>query len=160
MLALLQETVSQANTQLGGRYLFAGQSDKTQPFTMSSDKVERGLTKTLDDTQSEFFGKTVTIDGVATTVDGGTQVNGTNQMLSLKGSDGNDYYLDTSTGYIFTKDFVQNGYKDKMNAGQTSVTAADAVGRITLTTNSDPGGFTGKCQRFVSRQFKCHVIYQ
>ncbi|MDQ0202832.1 flagellar hook-associated protein FlgL [Pectinatus haikarae] len=135
MLALLQETVSQGNTQLGGRYLFSGQSDKTQPFTMSTDKVERGLTKTLDDTQSEFFGKTVTIDGVSTKVDGGTQVNGLNQMISLKGSDGSDYYLDLSTGYVFSKDFVQSGYKNKMSAGQTSVTADDAVGRITLTSN-------------------------
>ncbi|WP_432718863.1 hypothetical protein [Pectinatus frisingensis] len=136
LLSILQETVSQANSDQGGRYLFSGQSDKTQPFTMSTDKVQRGLTKTLDENQSAFFGKTVSIGGVATKVDGGTQVNGMDQMLSLKGSDGNDYYLDPSTGYVFSKDFVQSGYKDKISAGQTSVTADDAVGRITLTSNS------------------------
>ncbi|WP_196598632.1 hypothetical protein [Pectinatus frisingensis] len=132
LLALLQETVSQANTQVGDRYLFAGQKDKTQPFTMSDGKIERGLSKTLDDAQSDFFGKTVDINGVATKVKGGTQVGNLNQMLSLKGSDGAEYYLDPSTGYIFSQDFVQNGYKEKINLGQTSVTAADAVGRVDL----------------------------
>ena len=136
LLALLQETVSQANTQIGDRYVFSGQADKTQPFTMSDEKIERGLTKTLNDSQSAFFSKTVNINGDDTVVEGGTQVGGLNQMLSMKGSDGEDYYLDTSTGYIFSKDFVENGYKDKITAGQNSVTAADAVGRITLTTNS------------------------
>lgn len=136
LLAILQETISQGNQDLGNRYLFAGQKDKTQPFTISDTKVERGLTKTLDENQSSFFGKTVKINGVDTKVKGGTQVGNLNQMLSLKGSDGGEYYLDPSTGYIFSKDFVQNGYKDKINAGQTSVTAADAVGRITLTTSS------------------------
>lgn len=137
LLAILQETISQGNQDLGDRYLFSGQKDKTQPFTISDTKVERGLAKTLDENQSNFFGKTVSIDGVNTNVKGGTQVGTLNQMLSLKGSDGGEYYLDPSTGYIFSQDFVQNGYKDKINAGQTSVTAADAVGRITLTTNSN-----------------------
>ncbi|WP_196592597.1 flagellin [Pectinatus sottacetonis] len=136
LLSLMQETISQGNTQLGGRYLFSGQMDKTEPFTISTEKVERGLTKTLDDNQADFFSKTVNINGMDTKETGGTQVNGLNQMLSLKGSDGDDYYLDPSTGYIFTKDFVQNGYKDKLNSGQKSVTAADAVGRITLTNNA------------------------
>ncbi|WP_196604861.1 flagellin [Pectinatus haikarae] len=132
LLAILQETISQGNQDLGDRYLFSGQKDKTQPFTISDTKVERGLAKTLDENQSNFFGKTVSIDGVNTNVKGGTQVGTLNQMLSLKGSDGGEYYLDPSTGYIFSQDFVQNGYKDKINAGQTSVTAADAVGRITI----------------------------
>lgn len=132
LLALLQETISQGNSQLGDRYLFSGQMDKTQPFKMSDTKVARGLTKTLDSDQADFFGKSVKINSVDTKVSGGVDVNGVNQMLSLEGSDGNDYYLDPSTGYIFSQDFVQNGYKDKVSSGQKNVTAADAVGRVDM----------------------------
>lgn len=134
--ALLQEAISQGNSQIGDRYLFAGQKDKTQPFTISDNKVERGLAKTLDDRQANFFGKTVNINGVATQVKGGTQVGDLNQMLSMTGTDGGEYYLDPSTGYVFSKDFVQNGYKQKINAGQKTVTAADAVGKIDLGTTT------------------------
>lgn len=140
LLAMLQEVISQANSQVGDRYLFSGQKDKTQPFTMSDSKIDRGLPKTLDDRQSNFFGKTVNIAGTDTKVKGGMQVGDLNQMLSLKGSDGSNYYLDPSSGYIFSEDFVQNGYKDKIALGQTSVTAADAVGRVNLTGNSALAG--------------------
>jgi|GEM_PF-227561 len=136
LLALLQETISQSNSELGGRYLFSGQKDKVQPFKMSDEKVERGLAKTLDENQAQFFSKNVEINGVSTKVPGGTAVGGLNQMLNIKGDDGNEYYLDPSTGYIFSQDFMENGYKDKITSGQDTVTAADAVGRITLTNTS------------------------
>ncbi|MBB5336826.1 flagellin [Pectinatus brassicae] len=132
LLALLQETISQGNSELGDRYLFSGQKDKVEPFKISDEKIERGLAKTLNEGQSEFFSKTVRIAGVDTKEPGGTQVGGLNQMLNMKGSDGNTYYLDTSTGYVFSQDFVENGYKDKITAGQTTVTAADAVGRMAI----------------------------
>lgn len=145
LLALLQETISQSNSELGGRYLFSGQKDKVQPFKMSDEKVERGLAKTLDENQAQFFSKNVEINGVSTKVPGGTEVGGLNQMLSLKGNDGNDYYLDTSTGYVFSQDFMENGYKDKITSGQDTVTAADAVGRISIPSGTSnlaelPGG--------------------
>ncbi len=134
LMAIMQQVVDQANTEVGGRYLFAGQKDRTMPFKMSPNTVDRGLAKTLDGPQSAFFGKTVTINGVPTKEPGGLQIGSLNQMLSMTGSDGNTYYLDPSTGYVFSKDFVQNGYKDKLNLGQTQVTAADAVGRIDINT--------------------------
>lgn len=36
----------------GDRYVFSGQSDQAQPFTMSTTTVDRGLSKTLDDKQA------------------------------------------------------------------------------------------------------------
>lgn len=113
---MLQEIVTDANTQVGTRYVFSGQSDATMPFTISSSKIDRGLTKTLDEKQTTFFG--------------GTKVGGLNQMLSMTGSDKKDYYLDTTSGNIYTKNFVDSGYKDAMAKGATAVTAGDAVGTV------------------------------
>ena len=99
--ALIEEAVTQANSQIGGRYLFSGQADTTKPFELSTNKFTRGLTKTLDDTQSAFFNDT-------------TKVGEANQMLTL--TSGNDtYYLNTTNGNIYTKDFVSTGYKDAKN---------------------------------------------
>src|SRR5574344_1695171 len=55
MLAEIQEMVSLGNTQQGDRYVFSVHSDLTQPFTMSTETVDRGLAKTLDDTQTAYF---------------------------------------------------------------------------------------------------------
>lgn len=117
MLAEIQQMVSLGNTQQGDRYVFSGQSDLTQPFTMSTETVDRGLAKTLDDTQAAFF-NTADNKGSMT------------QMLTMTGSDGNTYYLDSTNGNIYSKDFVDSGYKDKITAGQSTVTTADAVGTI------------------------------
>ena len=38
----IQEMVNEMNSSLGERYLFAGQSDMIQPFSLSANKVERG----------------------------------------------------------------------------------------------------------------------
>lgn len=43
MLAEVQECVSDLNTQQGDRYVFSGQSDLVQPFTISTEKYDRGL---------------------------------------------------------------------------------------------------------------------
>lgn len=112
--ALVQEAVTQANSQLGGRYLFSGQSDTTKPFELSPNKYTRGLTKTLDDTQSSFFSDTVDATGTVTYSGGATQTGDLKQMLTM--TSGNDtYYLNTTNGNIYTKDFVSTGYKDAKN---------------------------------------------
>ena len=56
-------------------------------------------------------------------------------MLSLDGSDGKSYYLNTLTGDIYTKEFVQEGYKDVIASGRSTVSSADRVGNITTGTN-------------------------
>ena len=58
MLSQIQEAVSSMNTQVGDRYVFSGQSDLVQPFTLSTDKVARGQSKTLNDSQKTFFNGT------------------------------------------------------------------------------------------------------
>ena len=126
MLAEVQEIVSLGNTQQGDRYVFSGQSDLVQPFSMSTDKQTRGLTKTLDDKQKSFFSDADDNGSIS-------------QMLTLKGNDGNTYYANTLTGKVYTKEFVDSGYKDKIAAGQTTVAAADAAGSLTVGTS---GNFT------------------
>ncbi len=120
MMAEIQQLVSLGNTQQGDRYVFAGQSDTTMPFAMSVDEVDRGLAKTLSDKQSAYF---------TNADDAGT----VQQMLTLSGSDGNTYYLNTKDGYIYTKDFVESGYQDKVakDANATVDHSKDAVGQLT-----------------------------
>ena len=115
MYARIEEMVSDANYQLGDRFLFAGQKDTTQPFTMTSDNVERGMAKTLDAKQAEFF------KGTRGNVN--TELY---QMLSLTGDDGNTYYLDNQSGYLYTKDFVDDGYKTLIAGGTNYITDVDA----------------------------------
>ena len=117
MMAEVQELVSLGNTQQGDRYVFSGQSDLTQPFTMSTEAVDRGLAKTLDEPQAAFFN---------TTDNKGSMT----QMLTMTGSDGNTYYLNTTNGKLYSKDFVDSGYKDKIAGGQTTVQDGDEVGTI------------------------------
>lgn len=125
----IQEMVNEMNTSLGERYLFAGQSDMTQPFSLSANKVERGETKTLSEKQLLFF------DNAAQT---GTELS---QFLVLNGDDNNTYYYDTNTGDVYTKDFVENGYKDKINAGQATVDpAVDAFCNIGPMVDRDEKG--------------------
>ena len=126
MMAGIQQIVSLGNTQLGDRYIFSGQADLKQPFSMTepSNKVDRGLSKTLDDRQAAFFS------------DASNNRSGDflHQMLSLQGSDGNEYYLNTLTGDVYTKEFVQEGYKDVIAKGRSTVDSTDRVGNITTGT--------------------------
>ncbi len=103
MLVMVQQCVSDANTQVNGRYLFAGQADLIQPYVLSNDKYERGLTKTLDDKQAKFF---------SGDTHGATQSGDITQMLTMEGDDGNIYYLNTKNGEVYTKEFVDEGYKE------------------------------------------------
>lgn len=120
VLAKVQEIVTQANSQIGGRYLLSGQLDSTQPFSLSDSKVTRGVTKTLDDSQSAFFNDA-------------TSVGNLKQMLTMNGSDGSTYYLNPNTGNIYTADFVNSGYKAAKNiAGHgDTVISTDACGKKT-----------------------------
>ena len=112
MSACMQEIVSVANTQVGDRYLFSGQKDLTKPFEVSTATYNRGLTKNLDSAQAGFF-KNSTAD----------YNNELFQMLELE-KGGQTYYLDTESGNIFTKDFVDKGYKELIAQGYSNLEAA------------------------------------
>ena len=122
LLANVQEQVADLNTQIGDRFLFAGQKDTTMPFEISADKMIRGDTFTLDEKQSAFFSGATGWGDENTTV---------KQMLKLKGDDGNSYYMNVNTGDVYTEDFVKNGYKneDKFDP------AKQRVGNITAITD-------------------------
>lgn len=122
LLANVQEQVADLNTQIGDRFLFAGQKDTTMPFEISADKMNRGDTFTLDEKQSAFFSGATGWGKENTTV---------KQMLKLKGDDGNSYYMNVNTGDVYTEDFVKNGYKneDKFDP------AKQRVGNITAITD-------------------------
>lgn len=115
MFAHMQELVSVANSQVGDRYLFAGQKDLTKPFEMSVEEYERGLTKTLDVSQSAFF--------KGTTSDYNNELF---QMLTVTDSDGNIFYLDTENFNLYTKKFVDEGYKEVFAHGCTTINKAEA----------------------------------
>ena len=122
MMAEIQELVSLGNTMQGDRYLFAGQKDTTMPFSLSETKVFRGQAKTLDDKASAYF------SGAGTATTAGS----IKQMLTLTGSDGNTYYLNTKDGYIYTQDFVDSGYKFKVTENANAVVdpTKDSVGKL------------------------------
>ncbi|TYZ29005.1 flagellar hook-associated protein 3 [Selenomonas caprae] len=122
MMAEIQELVSLGNTMQGDSYVFGGQKDLTKPFSMSTEEVNRGLAKTLDENQSAYF------SGNSGADDAGSLT----QMLSLTGSDGNTYYLNTRDGYIYTKDFVENGYKNVVAQDSSAIVdpTRDAVGQL------------------------------
>ena len=122
LLANVQEQVADLNTQIGDRFLFAGQKDTTMPFEISADKMNRGDTFTLDEKQSAFFSGATGWGEENTTV---------KQMLKLKGDDGNSYYMNVNTGDVYTEDFVKNGYKneDKFDP------ATQRIGNLTGGTN-------------------------
>ena len=106
MMVRIEEIVSTANAQDGDRYLFSGQRDLTKPYTMSETEVDRGLAKTLDNAQISFFR--------GNSIDAQTNLT---QMLTLEDNDGNTYYLDTIDGSIYTKEFMDTGYKDAVAMG-------------------------------------------
>ena len=116
LTACMQELVSVANTQINDRYLFAGQMDLTPPFTLSIDQYDRGQAKTLDTAQSAFF--------KGTDSDYNTDLF---QMLTLRDSDGEAYYLDTDSGNLFKKTFVDNGYKEFMHRDCRTIDDAQAL---------------------------------
>ncbi len=115
MFAQIEEIVAESNTQQGDRYVFSGQKDTTEPFVLSHDTYDRGLAKTLDSKQAAFF-KNTSGDDNATLY----------QMLTLE-LDNETYYLDTQSGYLYTKDFVDSGYKELIAQGYTSINETDKI---------------------------------
>lgn len=120
--SLIDELVSLGNTQLGNRYVFSGQRDKIQPFATTSVTGKADV-KTLDEKQAGAFG--------------------TDQMLTLKDTAGNSYYLNTTNGSLFTKDYVDKGYKttlaDNATASASVIQAAVAANTVgTLNTAVSP----------------------
>ena len=145
MMAEIQELVSLGNTMQGDSYVFGGQTDLTRPFSMSESEISRGLAKTLDETQQGFFSG-----------DNGVEETGTlRQMLSLTGSDGNTYYLNTKDGYIYTKDFVENGYKDKLadDASANVDPATDAVGQINNASDFSVSAFFKNTGEIINKNY-------
>lgn len=123
ILGCVQQVVSAGNTQVNGRYLFSGQADLTQPFVTSTEQLDRGCIKSLDEKQIEFFNDPATIEA-----NGGTAVT---QFLVLKDkTTQEEYYLNTRTGYFYTKDFVQEGYKDEIAYGRSVVETGMAAGQL------------------------------
>ncbi len=115
MFAHMQEIVSVANTQLGDRYLFAGQKDLTKPFEMSLREYDRGLAKNLDVSQSAFF--------KGTDSDYNTELF---QMLTVTDGNGNTFYLDTENYNLYKKDFIDEGYKEIIAHGCMTIDEAEA----------------------------------
>ena len=116
MYSCIEEIMSLTNTQQGDRYIFSGQRDTTEPFAMSEESYERGVPKTLDTAQTKFF-KNITSAADANVY----------QMLSLTDADGNEYCLDSESGYIYTKEFVEEGYKELMTLDYNNIDDAQAV---------------------------------
>ena len=116
MYSCIEEIVSLTNTQQGDRYIFSGQRDTTEPFTMSTEYYDRGVPKTLDTAQTKFF------KNVSSASDANVY-----QMLALHDEDGNEYCLDTESGYIYTKEFVEEGYKELMTLDYNTIYDAQSI---------------------------------
>ena len=140
MKAGIEQIVSLGNTQLGDRYIFGGQSDLREPFQISSpnDPKYRGVAKTLDDRQANFFND----------ASDNKSADFLHQMLSLDGADGNTYYMNTLNGKIYTKEFVQEGYKDMIAKGYKTEAEAIAAGETTFVGNGGAG------PNFIKNNFK------
>ena len=128
MEAEIQEIVSTANSQEGDRFLFSGQRDLLQPFNWEKNSdgavavASRGLAKTLDGAQVNFFKN----DGTKN-IDTNSVLS---QMLTLN-YNGDTYYIDTQSGYVYEKEFVDDGYKEVFNNGQYDADPTKyAVGRF------------------------------
>ncbi len=129
MMVQAQQAVADANTNVNGRYLFSGQKDLVQPYEISKEMKPRGLVKTLDDSQAAFF------SGIKTDSSGKQKPSPTKsgdvvQMLTMNGSDGETYYLNTVDGKVYSKKFMDEDYKDKIAAGQAHVSEGDEAGTV------------------------------
>lgn len=118
---LINQMISLSNGQLGDRYLFSGQADKTKPYGDSFVVKNKADIKVLDDEQAKAFG--------------------TEQLFVLKDQNSDaKYYLDVTTGDIYDQDYVDKGYKDGNKAaasiGNISITGGVA-GNFNMAT--DPG---------------------
>ena len=115
MMVMVEQCVADGNIQVNGRYLFSGQADLIQPYVMSNEKYPRGLTKTLDDKQTAFFSGSSTVAPQGCNEPAPATSGDLCQMLTMADDDGNLYYMNTISGKIYTKEFVEEGYKEIMN---------------------------------------------
>ena len=107
MWAMIEEIYATSKAQHDGRYVFSGQKDKTEPFTLTTETQERAVTKTLNASQASFF------KGVSTTAAGTVY-----QMLVVQDKDNNTYYLDLKEGKLYSENFVDSGYKEWVTKGK------------------------------------------
>ncbi len=137
MMSGIQQLVSLGNTQQGDNYVFGGQSVSVRPFELSMELADRGLTKTLDDKQSAFF----FTNNSAVNKHNDDDLGILRQFLVMEYKDstsGNTEtaYLDTITGYIYSKDFVEEAdstgksFLAKMARGEALDPDADSIGKI------------------------------
>ena len=141
MFAGMQEMVSTLNTQVGDRYIFAGQKDLTKPFEMSVDTYERGLAKNLDTAQAAFF--------KGTSADYNTELF---QFLEVQNGD-DTFYLDAENGNLYTKEFVDSGYKELIVRGYDTFADAESSSDTTVQTLVNEGRVGSNSSFKVSNYF-------
>ena len=95
MLVLVQESVSALNMQVGGKFLFSGQASLTQPFVMSSEKVDRAITMTLDPSQASAYNRLVVQEGGTPNTD--------LEFVTLS-SGSSTYFWDTKNSWVISAD--------------------------------------------------------
>lgn len=113
MYSGIEETLSLCNRQQGDRYVFSGQRDTTQPFVLSEDYFDRGVLKTLDTAQTKFFKNHIS--------EGDSFVY---QMIQLKDASNNTYYLDTESGDLLRRQFVDEDYKQLQTLDFANINSA------------------------------------
>ena len=123
---LINQITSVANGQLGDRYLFSGQSDKVRPYPSDAEGVvtttveNKADLKSLDEDQKRAFGA--------------------DALFLMKGSDGNTYYANPSTGDVYEESYVNGKFREK-------VPSEAAIGKIT-TGFFDKKGVAGDSQTY------------
>lgn len=112
MWAMIEEIYATSKTQHDGRYIFSGQKDQTEPFSLSTETKKRAVTKTLDDSQKNFFLGSYTSDNSDSVY----------QFIEVKdSSESTTYYLDAYNKKLYSEELVNAGYKDYLAQGITSV---------------------------------------
>ncbi len=123
---LINQITAVANGQLGDRYLFSGQSDKVRPYPSDAEGVvtttveNKADLKSLDEDQKRAFGA--------------------DALFVMKGSDGNTYYANPSTGDVYEESYVNGKFRE-----ETPDKAS--IGKIT-TGLFDKKGVTGDSQTY------------
>ena len=130
MWAMIEEVYATSKTQHDGRYVFSGQRDQTEPFTLSTETQDRAVTKTLDDSQKAFFlGNYLSDSDVNDSV---------YQFIELEeSSSGDTYYFDVYNEKLYTKDLVTKDYKDYMSQGIES--ASEVTVGVSTVSYTDTG---------------------
>ena len=117
---LINQITAVANGQLGDRYLFSGQSDKVRPYPSDAEGVvtttveNKADLKSLDEDQKRAFG--------------------TDALFVMKGSDGNTYYANPSTGDVYEESYVNGKFReetpDKASIGKITTGLFDKKGVV------------------------------